>query len=29
MFVIGVNHTEYDPKLHNVVSNASCTVSGG
>jgi len=26
-FVIGVNEKEYDPKLHNVVSNASCTTN--
>lgn len=26
MFVVGVNHTEYDPKV-NVVSNASCTTN--
>ena len=25
-YVMGVNHTEYDPK-HNVVSNASCTTN--
>jgi len=26
-FVIGVNHTEYDPKTHHIVSNASCTTN--
>jgi len=26
-FVMGVNHTEYDPKIHHVVSNASCTTN--
>ncbi|MCE5300200.1 MAG: type I glyceraldehyde-3-phosphate dehydrogenase [Spirochaetia bacterium] len=26
-FVLGVNDKEYDPKLHNVVSNASCTTN--
>jgi glyceraldehyde 3-phosphate dehydrogenase len=26
-FVIGVNEHEYDPKVHNVVSNASCTTN--
>jgi glyceraldehyde 3-phosphate dehydrogenase len=26
-FVIGVNEKEYDPKIHNVVSNASCTTN--
>ncbi|MEI7641015.1 MAG: type I glyceraldehyde-3-phosphate dehydrogenase [bacterium] len=26
-FVMGVNEKEYDPKLHNVVSNASCTTN--
>jgi glyceraldehyde 3-phosphate dehydrogenase len=25
--LIGVNHTEYDPALHHVVSNASCTTN--
>ncbi len=25
--VMGVNHEEYDPKEHNVVSNASCTTN--
>jgi glyceraldehyde 3-phosphate dehydrogenase len=27
-FVIGVNHTEYDPANHHVISNASCTTNG-
>ena len=27
-FVIGVNEKEYDPKVHHVVSNASCTTNG-
>ena len=26
-FVVGVNHTEYDPATHNIVSNASCTTN--
>ena len=26
--VLGVNEEKYDPKLHNVVSNASCTTNG-
>lgn len=26
-FVMGVNHTDYDPAAHNVVSNASCTTN--
>ncbi len=26
-FVVGVNHTEYDPAAHNIVSNASCTTN--
>jgi glyceraldehyde 3-phosphate dehydrogenase len=26
-FVMGVNETEYDPKTHHVVSNASCTTN--
>lgn len=26
-FVMGVNHGEYDPKTHHVVSNASCTTN--
>lgn len=25
--VMGVNHTEYDPALHDVISNASCTTN--
>ena len=25
--VMGVNHTDYDPKKHNIVSNASCTTN--
>ncbi|MCL6612490.1 MAG: type I glyceraldehyde-3-phosphate dehydrogenase [Peptococcaceae bacterium] len=25
--VMGVNHTEYDPEVHRVVSNASCTTN--
>ncbi len=25
--VMGVNHTDYDPALHNVISNASCTTN--
>ena len=27
MLVMGVNHTNYDPKLHDVVSMASCTTN--
>lgn len=27
MFVMGVNQDKYDPKTHNVVSNASCTTN--
>jgi len=27
MFVIGVNHTQYDPANHHIVSNASCTTN--
>ena len=27
-FVIGVNEKEYDPRVHHVVSNASCTTNG-
>jgi len=27
-FVMGVNHGEYDPQQHHVVSNASCTTNG-
>lgn len=26
-FVMGVNHEEYDPKTHHIVSNASCTTN--
>lgn len=26
-FVMGVNHTDYDPSKHNVFSNASCTTN--
>jgi glyceraldehyde 3-phosphate dehydrogenase len=26
-FVMGVNHTDFDPKIHKVVSNASCTTN--
>ena len=26
-FVMGVNHTEYDPEKHNIFSNASCTTN--
>jgi glyceraldehyde 3-phosphate dehydrogenase len=26
--VYGVNHTDYDPALHHVISNASCTTNG-
>ncbi|WP_371152145.1 type I glyceraldehyde-3-phosphate dehydrogenase [Buchananella felis] len=26
-FVVGVNHEEYDPAKHNIVSNASCTTN--
>ncbi len=26
-FAVGVNHTEYDPSKHHVVSNASCTTN--
>ncbi len=26
-FVVGVNHEEYDPEKHNVISNASCTTN--
>jgi glyceraldehyde 3-phosphate dehydrogenase len=28
LFVYGVNHQEYDPRLHNVISAASCTTTG-
>jgi glyceraldehyde 3-phosphate dehydrogenase len=27
MFVVGVNHQDYDPAKHNIVSNASCTTN--
>jgi glyceraldehyde 3-phosphate dehydrogenase len=27
MFVMGVNHTSYDPAAHTIVSNASCTTN--
>jgi len=27
MFVLGVNHDEYDPQHHHIVSNASCTTN--
>ncbi|WP_159622555.1 type I glyceraldehyde-3-phosphate dehydrogenase [Ruania rhizosphaerae] len=26
-FVLGVNHTEYDPANHHIISNASCTTN--
>ncbi|MGO1584274.1 MAG: type I glyceraldehyde-3-phosphate dehydrogenase [Actinomycetaceae bacterium] len=26
-FVVGVNHTDYDPATHHIVSNASCTTN--
>jgi glyceraldehyde 3-phosphate dehydrogenase len=26
-FVVGVNHTDYDPENHNIISNASCTTN--
>jgi glyceraldehyde 3-phosphate dehydrogenase len=26
-FVMGVNHETYDPQIHNVISNASCTTN--
>lgn len=26
-FVVGVNHKDYDPEKHNVISNASCTTN--
>lgn len=26
-FVVGVNHTEYDPENHHIISNASCTTN--
>lgn len=28
MVVVGINHTDYDPQAHRVVSNASCTTNG-
>jgi len=28
MVVVGINHTDYDPARHRVVSNASCTTNG-
>jgi glyceraldehyde 3-phosphate dehydrogenase len=28
MVVLGINHTDYDPARHRVVSNASCTTNG-
>lgn len=27
LFVMGVNHHDYQPNKHNVVSNASCTTN--
>ncbi len=27
MIVMGVNHEKYDPKAHNIISNASCTTN--
>jgi len=27
MFVLGVNHKDYDPQRHHIVSNASCTTN--
>lgn len=27
MFVMGVNHTDFDPSAHTIVSNASCTTN--
>jgi glyceraldehyde 3-phosphate dehydrogenase len=27
MFVMGVNHDQYDPKAHTIISNASCTTN--
>jgi glyceraldehyde-3-phosphate dehydrogenase type I len=27
MFVMGVNHNDYDPSKHHIVSNASCTTN--
>jgi glyceraldehyde 3-phosphate dehydrogenase len=26
--VLGVNHTQYDPEKHHIISNASCTTNG-
>ncbi|MEZ2121258.1 MULTISPECIES: type I glyceraldehyde-3-phosphate dehydrogenase [unclassified Corynebacterium] len=26
-FVVGVNHTDYDPEKHEIISNASCTTN--
>jgi len=26
-FVVGVNHTDYDPAAHHIISNASCTTN--
>lgn len=26
-FVVGVNHTQYDPEKHTIISNASCTTN--
>ncbi|WP_448850808.1 type I glyceraldehyde-3-phosphate dehydrogenase [Corynebacterium sp. 335C] len=26
-FVVGVNHTDYDPEKHHIISNASCTTN--
>ena len=26
-FVVGVNHTDYDAAIHNIISNASCTTN--
>ena len=28
MVVVGINHTDYDPQTHRVISNASCTTNG-
>jgi glyceraldehyde 3-phosphate dehydrogenase len=28
MVVVGINHTDYDPAQHRVISNASCTTNG-
>ena len=28
MVVLGVNHTKYDPEIHHIISNASCTTNG-